>query len=242
MSSTSLNRRTAEEAYALFKAIEEKFPTTTLGDDKWYLITLSSLVGVDQEHVGTLYTYLINKPEFSTPESRQALVRRIREALVKNISIQGVVKPINALISIVKVERDEDKDHSFSREGWQTGPENLERGNAWLSCIYKGNLDDTVAYFKDHKDFEFISREITYGLYLSDHSILDATSTELVVLSGIIIQRQGLNIAWHLRGTRRIGVSQEDCETIQQCVELVADFAGIDISGTPRAADVEGQI
>ena len=29
--------------------------------------------------------------------------------------------------------------------------------------------------------------------------------------------------SWHLRGTRRVGVSREDTETIQQCVSAV-DF------------------
>jgi hypothetical protein len=78
---------------------------------------LSALVGADPEHVGTLYTYLINKPEFKTSDSRKALVRSLREALVKNISIQGVCKPIEGVIAIVKVERTEDQDFSFSRSG-----------------------------------------------------------------------------------------------------------------------------
>lgn len=76
---------------------------------------LSALVGAAPDHVGTLYTYLINKPEYTTPESRQALVRRLREGLVENISIQGVPKPIEAIFAIVRVEREEDKDYSFSR-------------------------------------------------------------------------------------------------------------------------------
>lgn len=58
------------------------------------------------------------------------------------------------------------------------------------------------------------------GLYLSDHTILDAVDTELVVLSGIMIQNLRTETGWHLRGTRRIGVSYDDVETIQQCVSL----------------------
>ena len=77
-----------------------------------------------------------------------------------------------------------------------------------------------TAGFAAHKDFDFISREITYGFYLSDHSILGPVETELVVLSGIMIQNLPLETAWHLRGTRRVGVSTEDVETIQQCVSL----------------------
>jgi hypothetical protein len=42
--------------------------------------------------------------------------------------------------------------------------------------------------------------QITYGLYLSDHSILDGIDTELIVLSGMILQNLTATTAWHLRG------------------------------------------
>ena len=64
----------------------------------------------------------------------------------------------------------------------------------------------------------WISANITYGLYLSDRQILDDIDTEMVVLSGIMIQNLKRETGWHLRGTRRVGVSYEDVETIQQCV------------------------
>jgi hypothetical protein len=31
---------TEEEALALFKAVEEKFPSKSLGSDKWYILTV----------------------------------------------------------------------------------------------------------------------------------------------------------------------------------------------------------
>ena len=70
----------------------------------------------------------------------------------------------------------------------------------------------------DKLNIGWLSVEITYGLYLSDHSILDAVDTELVVLSGIMMQNLATETGWHLRGTRRIGVSYDNVETIQQCV------------------------
>lgn len=109
----------------------------------------------------------------------------------------------------------------FDRENWQAGTENRERGEKWLNTIYQGNLSTATDQFKAHKDFDFISREITYGFYLSDHSILGPVETELVTLAGIMIQNLPLETAWHLRGTRRIGVSMGDVETIQQCVSLL---------------------
>jgi hypothetical protein len=32
-----------EEAIALFEAVERKFPHKTVGDDKWYLVVVSSV-------------------------------------------------------------------------------------------------------------------------------------------------------------------------------------------------------
>jgi len=125
---------------------------------------------------------------------------------------------MEAIFAIAKVERPEDQDFSFSREHWRSGQENTKRGEDWLNVIYKENLTIATSKFEAHKDFEFISKEITYGLYLSDHSILGPVETELVVLAGIAIQNLPLVTAWHLRGARRVGISSEHVELIQQCV------------------------
>jgi hypothetical protein len=93
-----------------------------------------------------------------------------------------------------------------------------------LNAIYKQNLSTATDNFVAHKDFDFISREITYGFYLSNHSILGPVETELVVLSGIMIQNLPLETAWHLRGTRRVGVSKGDVELVQQCVSLTFEM------------------
>lgn len=58
-------------------------------------------------------------------------------------------------------------------------------------------------------------------------SILDEIDTEMVVLSGIAIQNLPLETAWHLRGTRRVGVSLEDTELVQQCVSFVCQWDGV---------------
>lgn len=91
----------------------------------------------------------------------------------------------------------------------------------WLSQIYKHNHAATENRLAAHRDFMWLSEEITYGLYLSDHTILDGVDTELVVLSGIMMQNAPRETGWHLRGTRRIDVSAADVETIQQCVSVL---------------------
>ena len=64
----------------------------------------------------------------------------------------------------------------------------------------------------------WIGSEIVYGLLLSDHTILSDVDTELVVLTGIMIQNLKNETHWHLRGMRRLGVSLNDVEGIHKCV------------------------
>jgi len=233
---------TAEQATALFQALEERFPHKTLGDDKWYLVAISALVGSAPSFCANLYSHLIAQPRYATPATRQALVRRLREALVKDVCVLGVCKPLDAIMEIHKIEREEDKDYSCSREHWQSGPENSARGQQWLAQIYTKQLGQTLNPMGAHRDFEWISREITYGLYLSDHSILNGVETELVVLSGIMIQNLPPMTAWHLRGTRRVGVSSADVELVQQCIEMVAEFASVPVDRVCRVGDIEHEV
>ena len=81
-----------------------------------HLAQAATLTGAGlSHHVATLYIYLTAKDEYSTSESRKNLVRRLREALVKCVAIIGVPKPLEAIFQVAEVEREEDKDYSFSR-------------------------------------------------------------------------------------------------------------------------------
>ena len=63
----------------------------------------------------TLYKLLIQRPEYSSSEQRQGLMRRLREALVKLVCVAGVCKPLEAIMDIDAAATPEDKDYSFSR-------------------------------------------------------------------------------------------------------------------------------
>ncbi|USW58867.1 hypothetical protein Slin15195_G121860 [Septoria linicola] len=234
---------TPEETSTLFTTIEQSFPSSTLGADKWYILTLSSLcAGGHPGKAVDLYQNLISRPEFSTSEQRQNLIKRLRETLVKLVPIIGVVKPLEAVFCIAEIERPEDRDYSFSREQWSSGPANAQRGRAWLDQIYKHNHTATENTLACHKDFEWLSREITYGLFLSDHTILGPVETQLITLSGIALQNLPRETGWHLRGTRRIGVSSEDVEKTQQCIEKVAGYCGLVLDRIPRVKDIEHEV
>ncbi|KAL2815281.1 hypothetical protein BDW59DRAFT_153965 [Aspergillus cavernicola] len=224
----------------LFHAIEQKFQLAGYASNRWYVLAITTLTASphpDQAH--QLYQYLINKPENASPESRKAIVRRLREALVKSTSIIGVCKPIDSILAIAKVEREEDRDYTSTRETWQNNDANHQRAMDWYAKLYARNAHDTLGLFDAHKDFAWISTEITYGLYLSDRAVLDDLDTQLVVLPGIMIQNLPLETHWHIRGTRRLGESKERVKVIWECVQLVAEFHGIKLDRVPGVEEVE---
>jgi hypothetical protein len=112
----SLTTPSKADTLALLTTLESHFPSRTLGPQKWFVLALACLVaGGHPDLSADLYLHLIARPEYQTPEERQALVRRLREVLVKLVAIVGVPKCIDAVFGIAGVEREEDRDYSFSR-------------------------------------------------------------------------------------------------------------------------------
>lgn len=70
--------------------------------------------------VGELYAHLIARPPYSTAAQRRYLVRWMREAMIKCIILKciilnGIPIVFQALLFVAVLEREEDKDYSFSR-------------------------------------------------------------------------------------------------------------------------------
>ncbi|KAK8120163.1 hypothetical protein PG999_004283 [Apiospora kogelbergensis] len=244
-SSASSASSVHQKVHVIFRSIEDAWSLSGLGPNRWYLLTIAVLAGGnDPELSNQLYLYLIAKPEFSTPAQRQALVRELREALIKCVSLVGVCKPLEAIMAINAQERPEDKDPTpvATREGWQCDVANLERGMSWMSKIYTGDANSTIALFDDHRDFAWISQNITYGLYLSDRQVLDDLGTEIIVLAAIMIQNLPKETRWHIRGIRRLGVSIDDVKVVWNAVHIYAQFLGIKLNRVPTVEEVESEV
>ena len=84
---------------------------------------------------------------------------------------------------------------------------------------------------------EWITTEVSYGLFLSDHTILDIVESELVIMPAIMCQNLRGPTYWHLRACLRIGMSVEEVEQVQDVIESVAAFAGRNLD-VQRARDV----
>lgn len=71
---------------------------------------------------------------------------------MKLTCVAGICKPLEAIMEIDAVTRPEDKDYSFSREGWQCDEENRRRGFEWQDRLYKRDqalVDDRLAAQRD---------------------------------------------------------------------------------------------
>ncbi|KAK7992103.1 hypothetical protein PG996_012882 [Apiospora saccharicola] len=241
---SSSSESSPHKIHDLFRTIETDWSRSGLGANRWYLLTIATLAGGnDPELSDQLYLYLISQPAFSTPAQRQSLIRELREALIKTVSLVGVCKPLEAIMAINAYEKPEDKDPSpATREGWQCDEANLQRGLGWMRKIYTGDTDSTIALFDDHRDFAWLSQNITYGLYLSDRQVLDDLGTEVVVLAAIMIQNLPKETRWHIRGIRRLGVSVEDVKVVWNAVQAIAQFLGIKLHRVPTVEEVEKEV
>lgn len=227
----------------LFRQIEARFASSNIASDKWYLTALSSLTTTPEPHLADqLYLYLISQPQYATSSTRQALIRRIREALFKDIALLGLPKPFEALIAISRVEPEGDDDGSFSRQGWQCDEDNHTRGMTWLTRLYAQNTAALFELFRRHRDFGFWVADIAYGLHLSDHNILDDVDTEMVVLPAVMGQNLPRETYWHIRGTRRLGISKKDVEMVCDCVHEVSRFCGVNLDRVPAVDIVEDEL
>lgn len=227
----------------LFQKIEAKFAASHIPNDKWYLTALSTLAtGPDPHLADQLYLYLTSQSAYSTADARRKLIRRLREALFKDIALIGLPKPTEALIAISRVEPEDEIEQSFTRQGWQCDESNHDRAMSWLRRIYANNLEALFDLFKRHRDWGFWVAEIAYGLHLSDRQVLDDVDTELVVLPAVMAQNLPRETYWHIRGTRRLGVFKEDVQMVCECVRDVARFCGVELDRIPSVDVVDSEL
>ncbi|KAI9774522.1 MAG: hypothetical protein M1840_002769 [Geoglossum simile] len=227
----------------LFDDVRAKYPPS-LREQGWYLTTASSLVATGKvDSLAQLYLYLTALPQFSEPGQRKQLSLRLRGVLLKEWTLVGIPLVVGALAALARVEKAEDTDVGFD------GNDDLDRGRvhqrgvAFLQRLYQQNLEPILETWGSHSEhFQWVEEDIIYGLFLADFSVLDSIETQLVVLPAIMCQGLRGATQWHLRGTRRLGVSMEDVEGLQLCVETIARWAGKDTEGWARVRDIEADV
>ena len=118
---------------SVFETIKAEFPKS-LSEHGWYTLTVSPLFFLNeinhsnQHHKASalitasnptnithLYNFLISQQEWSTPEQRRILSRRLREQMLKQWVVIGIPKVITAVFSLAQIEKPDDADPSFTR-------------------------------------------------------------------------------------------------------------------------------
>lgn len=69
--------------------------------------------------------------------------------------------------------------------------------------------------------------------------MLDDVDTEMVVLPAVMGQDLPRMTHWHVRGTRRLGISKEDVQMVMDCVHLVVEFCGVILKRMPTVDSVD---
>ncbi|KAM3512999.1 hypothetical protein MY11210_003399 [Beauveria gryllotalpidicola] len=123
----------------------------------------------------------------------------------------------------------------------QTNKENHERAVQHLDAIFRGAQDSNHAACGAHRDFEWASLEISYGLFLSDHAVLDMTESELVILPAIMCQDLKGPTDWHLKGCLRLGLTRQEVAAVQKVIERILARGGGKLSQINSVWDIHLQ-
>lgn len=230
-------------------------PSPHFTPTSWHVLALATLTGGTEPSTAApaLYVFLTTDPStaasYATPAQRQALVRRIRETLFKLVAILGIPKPLEGVLALDKAVAPPDRALGSQRfpaypaalSDW-TPAATHDRGESLLRQLYAQNLAPIDASLANHVDFRFLTREIVYGLFLSDMRELPALETELCVLSSLAVQNLPGESGWHMRGMRRLGVPREGVEEVVRAIKGVCGWMGVDVGLVGEVADIEAQV
>jgi hypothetical protein len=216
------------------------FPTL-LNPQTSTLITCSKI-----NEAGTVFTQLLTTSH-ATPERRAHLSNRLKDMLMKQWTVIGIPLAISAVFQLAQAEKDagmpvpsldEQTESSYYRHLDLSTVE--PRGQDSMRAIYRTNLEPIIRLWGAHQaDFQWLEERVIYGLFLADPTFLSLEERSLVVLSSIMAQALPAPTMWHIRGLRRLGVAEEDAETVCDVIKMVGRWCGRDTSVWNRAADVD---
>lgn len=61
-------------------------------------------------------------------------------------------------------------------------------------------------------------------------------------MAAIMSQNLPNETAWHLRASRRVGISPDGVERLQQTVEAIAEWSGRKLDRVCRVKDIENEV
>ncbi|KAH8701522.1 hypothetical protein BGW36DRAFT_458405 [Talaromyces proteolyticus] len=230
------------ESYEILFGEAQNLAPKGLPEGAWYIVVAATLIATDGgAHLGKLYKYILKGlGHNSTLESRQNVSRRLRTVIIKTWTLVGVPRASDGLFSLIKEEDEKDAAQDWDRSKFFAEPDKvLLRTQEWWSQVFGEESAIISKSYESNPDFSWTVDFIVYGLFLADLSVLGPIENELVVLASVMGQGAQNTTRFHLRGTRRLGVSAKDAEGIQSIIETIALKQGKDSSSWPRFKEVE---
>lgn len=224
---------------SVIAAIPKSLPTGS-----WTLVTASALIASGKpEELSSFYAYAIGPHSPLTENEKDELSSRLQDVLAKAWTLVGIPLVVIAAAALAKVEKTNNQEMS---KGWvppQLTDETTAKGAACMQRLYKANLDPIFSTLGTNAPLvKWVDEAIVYGLFLADHHILSEVEAELVCLICIMCQGLRAPTMWHLRGIRRLGVSEDDVDAVQRAVEMLASWAGRNTDGWARAGEVRNEV
>ncbi|KAJ6096287.1 hypothetical protein N7486_007033, partial [Penicillium sp. IBT 16267x] len=162
-----------------------------------------------------LYLYLTSKDAYSTADARRTLLQRIGKHFSKKLCF--------------RVEPEGEEESCLSRAADGNAMKPIVLGEWTSYTLFMLKIPQLHDLFKRHRDWGFWVGEIAYGLHLSDRQVLDDVDTQMVVLPAVMGQNLPGETYWHIRGTRRVGVSKEDVQMGCDRERKVSRFCGVEL-------------
>ena len=77
------------------------------------------------------------------------------------------------------------------------------------------------------KDFEWLTKDIVYGMFYGDDAVLGNVDTQLITYTAIVSLGLGVTVPNHLGGLLGMGLSVEEIKGATECGKLVAEWSGM---------------
>ncbi|KAJ9609632.1 hypothetical protein H2200_005960 [Cladophialophora chaetospira] len=221
-----------------------------MGEESWYLIIATVLtVSPRPNLLAEFWTHITtHDTSFSTPEAHSRLSDRLRDLLLKQLTLIGAPKMLSALIPLAKSQTQgngEEERGELDLSQWSSTslPALHDRGLETISTIYGSLWQNIFTTFGPHRSQIGIHElTIVYGLYLSDFTYLSPLETELVAFTSILCQGLRGPALWHVRGLGRVlgarGTDEENQKMrrvkdvvrgVKVAVSLAVEFAGAEM-------------
>ena len=87
-------------------------------------------------------------------------------------------------------------------------------------------------------DFEWLTKDVVYGIFHANDSVLGNLEAELIMYTAIVCQGLRVPTENQLEGLHRMGLTVGEIEGVTACAELVARWAGHDMKSWPNVREI----